>query len=608
MQYILGAYSQLPFGSSLDEYEALLSRQLKPLLTMINENPEYKLLFHLSVSEYEYIESKCSELNMLICDLCRRGQMEILTSGYYDIILSLLPAHERSSHVEKTTTFLRKRFSKKPKGLWCYNQLFSPTLVPVAENCGLDYIMLSSYNQMADKTLLNQPFYMDEMGKTTIIFPYDDRFSKETLDFYKGNIDYNKYLQNLTKIAGNLTGAINTIMLNLDQLMSLEDCSEVFSALYSKLGKNCTLPSVYLDQNEIKKTFYYTSAPYGRDISLGNALSINQYILEHPVLYRNFGLLNILRDAIRNCKKNTDERKNLENLFMKASSCGLYIPNNDMNPAIRRFSNKCLCEMETLLSKIPSSYLPIDVVLEASRQVEHIILGKSSICYLNVKGAMLSRINFIPANYDIAMHSGEGIFADSFIDSTTGKETKLSAKIYEVTAIDKKRTEFFGKGPALELKKIPVNITKHFKFRQSIHSVEVEVENLDPKNNLEGLEYCNTIDIALPRALEVKTSEGKILGAEMVTTNAVFINNPACPFTISIGLSEESQISCKNIEQTIKSCLGDKTIYEYTQFKIRRKLSLRPLQVSRLTIGLRIEKRKEVLSKTSKEKNNDTTE
>lgn len=306
---------------------------------------------------------------------------------------------------------------------------------------------------MADKTLLCQPFYMDEMGKTTIIFPYDDRFSKETLEFYKGNIDYNKYLQNLIKTAGGVTGAINTVMLNLDQLMSLENCAEVFSMLYSKLGKNCTLPSIYLSENEIKKTFYYTSAPYGRDIALGNALSINQYILEHPVLYRNFGLLNILRDAIRNCKKNTDERKNLENLFTKASSCGLYIPNNDMNPAIRRFSNKCLCKMETLLSKIPSSYLPINVVLETSRQTEHIILGKSSICYLNDKGAILSHINFIPANYDIAMHSGEGIFADSFIDSSTGKETKLSAKLYEVTAVDKKRSEFFGKCPALDLKK-----------------------------------------------------------------------------------------------------------------------------------------------------------
>lgn len=154
--------------------------------------------------------------------------------------------------------------------------------------------------------------------------------------------------------------------------------------------------------------------------------------------------------------------------------------------------------------------------------------------------------------------------------------------------------------PCLGLEKIPLNVTKHFKFRQSTHSVEIEVENLDPKNSLEGVEYCNTIDIALPRALDVKTSEGKILGTESVTTSAVFINNSACPFTISIGLSEETQISCKNIEQTIKSCLGDKTIYEYTQFKIRRKLSLRPLQVSRLTIGLRIEKRKE--------KGNDTTE
>ncbi len=600
MQYILGAYSQLPYGSSIDEYEALLEKQLKPLLTMVHENPNLKLLFYLSTSEYEYFEIHHPALNMVICDLCRNGQMEMLSSGFNDVVLSLLPAHERSSHVEKTTTYLRKRFTRKPKGLWCYNQIFSPTLVPVANNCGLDYIMVSSYNQMTNSVPFNKPFYMDEMGKTTIIFPYDDKFSKETLELHKGNIDLQKYLADMEKMALGVSGAINTIMLNLDQLMSVENSHEIFPLLYSKLGKNCTLPSLFLAQNEIKRSFYYTSAVYGRDISLGKALSINQYILEHPVLYRNFALLNILRESIRNCKKNTDDRKKLEALFMKASSCGLYIPNQDQVPSIRRISSKCICEIESMLFKIPGSLMPVTANLESSRLEERIFVGKSSICYLNPRGAVLSRLNFIPAKYDLAMHSGEGLFADSFIDSTTGKETKLSAKVYELSNMEKVKDEFFAKGPAFEMKKVPLSLTKHIKLRQATHSVVVEVENLDTNKTLEGVEYCNTLDLSLPRALEVKTMKGEVLGLEPVKTSSVFIKDPSCPFKISIGLSEEALISCKNVEQKVHTCLGDKTIYEYTQFKIRRKLSLRPLQVSSLTIGLSIEK--------TKEKNNDTTE
>ena len=591
MQYILGAYSQLPFGTSPDEYEALVSRQLEPLLTKVYDNPEWKLLFHLSASEYEYLEVKHPAINMLICDLYRRGQIELLSSGFYDVVLSLLPAHERSSHVEKTTTYIRKRFTRKPKGLWCYNQIFSPTLVPVANNCGLDYIMLSSYNQMLNACPMNKPFYMDEMGKTTIIFPFDDKYSKETLELYRGNVDLEKYFLDMTKLATSATGAITTIMLNLDQLMSVEKSSEIFPLLYTKLGKNFTLPSLFLSQNEVKRSFYFTSAVYGRDISLGKALSINQYILEHPVLYRNFALLNVLREAIRNCKKNTDERKNLENLFMKASSCGLYIPNQDQMPSIRRMSNKCICEMEAILSKIPSSFLPATVNLDSSRAAEKIFNCKTSICYVNPRGAVLSRINYMPSNYDIVMHSGEGLFADSFIDCTTGKETKLSGKLYELTTMEKTKDDVFAKGPALELKKIPVSITKHFKLRHATHSVLVEVEKLVDNKALDGMEYCSTLDLALPKAFAVRTIDGQEVTGEVVTTS-VFIKDPSCPFEISIGLSDEATISVKNVEQKVHTCLGDKTVYEYTQFKIRRKLSLVTTKDFNLTIGLKIEKRK----------------
>ncbi len=594
MQYVLGAYSQLPFGTSSDEYEALLTRQLKPLLTKLYQEPNLKLLFHLSASSYEYFESFHPEINMLICDLCRKGQMELLSSSYYDVVLSLLPTHERSSHVEKTTTYLRKRFSKRPKGLWCYNQIFSPTLIPNVNMSGLDYIMISSYNQIANVTMLNKPFYMDEMGKTTIIFPFDDKYSKETAELAKGTITLDKYLQDMGKLAASASGAINTIMLNLDQLTSVDGSQEVFPLLYSKLGTNCTLPSIFLTQNEIKRYFYFTTGVYGRDISLGKALSINQYILEYPVSSHNFAILNMLRESMRDCKKNTDERKNLEKLFMKASSSSLYMPNHNMVPSIRRVSNKCLCEMEAILSKTPGSNMPI------SKNGEQIIPGKTSICYLNPKGATLSRINIISAMYDIAMHSGDGLFADSFIENTTGKETKLSAKVYEITA-DKRRTDFFAKLPNQEIKKVPLCITKRFKFRPTTVSVEVDIENLDSNNGLDGIDYCCTLDIALPQAIDVMALSGEVLDLDGKRTNSFSIAHKSCPFSILVALDDEALVSCKNNEQKVHTCIGDKTFYEYTQIKIRKKISLKPLQDStRFTISLKIEKRKE--------KSNDLTE
>ena len=114
MKYILGAYSQLPFGSPEEDYEALLSKQLKPLLTLMYQNPTYRLLLRLGSNVFEYLEQKYPEINMLINDLSRKNQLEMLTSSYYDTFINLVPAPERFPQIEKTTTYIRKHFAKKP--------------------------------------------------------------------------------------------------------------------------------------------------------------------------------------------------------------------------------------------------------------------------------------------------------------------------------------------------------------------------------------------------------------------------------------------------------------------------------------------------------------
>lgn len=600
MQYILGAYSQLPFGSFDEEFEALYSRQLRPLLTMIYQNPSYKLLMRLSCGELEYLEANHPEINMLIGDLCRKGQLELLSSSFHDVVLSLIPTHERSAQVEKTTTYIRKRFSKKPKGLWCYNQVFSPQFIPMLNLSGLEYIVMSCFNQQSNSTLATKPFYMDEMGKGTVIFPTDDRFSKETADYFKSKDSLEKYIQNIEHLAQTVSSPINTIMINMDQLLFQDGSSAVFSALYKTLGGSCTLPNSYLADNEIIKTGYLPAGVYGRDFSLGKASSINQYILDNPQLSRNYGVLNTVREAIRDSKKNSDERKNMENLLMKASSSSLYIPVQGDVPPLRRNSSRYLCEIESILSKMTATTMPLEADADCDRTTEYIINGKSIISYLKEKGAVLSRLIYNSSFFDFGMHDGKGIFSDSFINTRNGKEIDLSNKIYEVTPLDKRRVDFFAKSPQIELEKVPVLVTKRFKFRQSTVIAEIEIENLG-NVSIEGFIYENTINLAMPKECVFETTDGVIVNEEKaVSTKNISVNDKTCPYGISIALSDSMMVNAKEFMQNCQTWLGDKSFYEYTQLKIQKKLTLKPMEDTHFTIGLKIEKRKE--------RNNDTTE
>ncbi len=595
----MGAYSQLPYGTSDEEYEALLARQLKPLLTMVYRNSNYKLLFRLSISEFEYLELNHPEVNMLINDLCRKGQMEILTSSFYDAVLSMIPSHERATQIEKTTTYIRKRFSRKPRGLWFYNQVFNTTTIPLVGLSGLNYIVISTYNQINNSVESTRPFYTDEMGKDCLVFPIDDRYSKETADLYRGNLSLDRYLTDVSRFAKETTNAISTIMLNLDQLMATEGSSDVFKVLYDNLGPNSTLPSIYIQDNEISRTHYLPSGIYGRDFPMGKATSINQFIYDNPMLLRNYGVLNMLKDVLKDSKKLIDDRKSVEMVLMKASSSSLYFPNESRNPAILRNINHFLCEAETLLSRMPNDILPAEVDTDFDRVKEFLVKGKSSISYLSRKGAVLSHHVVVSSLVDLAFHSGDGLFADSFINEVTGKEMRLAAKPYEVTPLDKRSSDFFAKAPSISLGKTQINLTKRFKFRQSTLIVEVEIENLT-NDSIKNYTYVNTIDLAMPMQCPVSCPEGVIDDGDVVTTQSIMVSDRGCPFNVSIVLGDEVDVQHDDFSQKTHTWLGDKSFYEYTQLKIKKKLSLGPMESARLTIGFRTEKRKE--------KHNDTSE
>ena len=597
MQYILGAYSQLPFGASKEEFETLVARQLKPLLTMVYRNSELKLLFRLSITEFDYLEMYHPELNMLINDLCRKGQLEILTSTYYDVVLSLIPSHERPSQIEKTTTYIRKRFSKKPRGLWFYNQIFNPPAVPLVSLSSLDYIVISTYNQINGVKESSKPFYTEEMGKAALVFPTDDRFSRLTSDLYRKSITLEKYLNECASCANATNSAISTIMLNLDQLMATEGSVEVFDVLYKTLGKKCTLPGLFMQDNEISRTHYLPNGIYGRDFSIGKATSINQLIYDKPMLARNYGLVNLLREVLRDNKKVIEDRKNLDNLLMKASSSCLYFPDECDSPSIRRAINRFACEIEGMLARMDASPIPEETDIDFDRTEEYPIIGKANIAYLSRRGAVLSRFVVSQDLADIAMHSGEGLFSDSFVNER-GKETKLFEKTYEVTPLEKKRSDFFATIP-VTLGKVQINLNKRFKFRQNTVVVEVEIENLSSEK-LTDFTYVNTINLALPKSLSVTCPEGVIEDNQEVFTQSAMIQEKTYPLSVSIVLGEEATVHRTDFYRKARSWLGDRTYYEYTQLKIQKKLSLQPFEETRLSIGFRTEKRKE--------KHNDTTE
>lgn len=587
MKYILGFYSQISQYEDEEKKEWLLSKQIRLLLTYLYQNPKSKIMLRLGVGCFDWFEKKHPEINMLINDLCMKDQVELLASSYYDSILPMVPAQERSLHLEKTITYLRKRFHKKIKGLWVNSQIFTPSILSPMEQCGLEYLLISSYSQSQNSVLCTKPCYISEMGKQTVVFPFDDKYSKIVTDSLKTPDNSSKFIQEIKKQAElSNSCAISTIMFNLDQLVHIKDSENIYPLMFETLGTSCTTCSQYLEDHELTKEFYIPYGVYGRDLELGKANSINQLILEVPLLSRYSKTLDLCRDVLKDVKKNTDTRKNIEQALFKATDGSLFINKNHLEPTIRNATSRLLCDVEAQLSA--QQLLPLKADIDGDRIPEFIATQKWSVAYLNSRGGVISRLNILPCKLDLCFNNTNGLFIDLIRHQATGKVTDLSSKRYDVTPLDKKGTDYFAKCPVFELNKNQINLTKHFKFRQNSITTDIEIENMSGAL-VKDYSYECLINLSFSNTANFCSSESPI--TDGVETELVTATDPVVPFKISVSFSKPVTAYSKLNELT-GSNTQTNSKYQYTQLRIQSKLNLKPSQVEHLTITLKVEKQR----------------
>ena len=573
MKYIIGAYTHLTQGNSQEEFKKVLNSQLKPLLTLAFSNPEFKFVLRISIFFIQWLETNYPEINMLISDLCRKGQLDLLSSSYYDSLLQLEPVHERPTRIERANTFLRKKYSRRPRGLWCIGQVFNPSFIQAMELSALDFLIISGFNQQMNQVLINKPFIMDELGKQTVIFPSEDKVSKEVSDLVKPDADCNRFIASVMKIITSQTSTLNTYMFNLDQMSLCEDSAKVFNSIIPAVSGNSVLPSEYMESHEISNSYYLPTGIYGRDYTLGKAATINEHILEQKVLSRNQTLLNVFREAGKGLKRNSDDKKLFDYLLMKAGFGVIYLPPFDQNPNVLNVEQKAMCELEATLA--------LKDLLPTSIGNEVVLKNRNYICYLNSKGGVISRVNVFSLLSDFALTSAQGLFQDII---RNGKTTELGSRKWELTAIDKKRHDYVAESPVVEVNKVPIKILKTFKTRQNSISVDYEIVN-NGNNSVEFV-FETVLNFSLNSPDELKDTE------EPFNASQVVLSNSFDKINISIGLSEEFGISIRNFNQNAMTVLGEKNYYQYTQMRLHKKVFIPASESVKFTVLLKSEKKR----------------
>ena len=171
---VFGTYNHQPDGTSPERFETVYQRAYKPFLSLLYKFPRIHTVLHYCGSLFEWMEDQHPEFIMLLKEMIRRKQVELLGGGYHAPILPLIPDGDKLGQIEKMSTFIRTTFGTRPRGSWLTECVWEPTLARILSNSGIEYTFLDDHHfHVAGVQELDcyQPYRTEDQGKAVTVFP-----------------------------------------------------------------------------------------------------------------------------------------------------------------------------------------------------------------------------------------------------------------------------------------------------------------------------------------------------------------------------------------------------------------------------------------------------
>jgi alpha-amylase len=178
LAFCFGVHNHQPVGNLDHVIAAADERGYRPFLACLRRRPEIRATAHFTGSLLEWLRERSAATFDLLGEIAARGQVELLTGGFYEPILAILPDHDKLGQIERLTNFLKSNFGTRPRGMWLAERVWEPQLPKALREAGVEYVLVDdSHFTLAglDSERLGGYYLTEEQGATVAVFPISQR-------------------------------------------------------------------------------------------------------------------------------------------------------------------------------------------------------------------------------------------------------------------------------------------------------------------------------------------------------------------------------------------------------------------------------------------------
>jgi alpha-amylase/alpha-mannosidase (GH57 family) len=185
LRFLLAVHNHQPVGNFGFVFKRAFEDCYLPFLQEMVRHPAVKFTLHFSGPLWEYMQAKEKGCWELTKEMVGRGQVELLSGGFYEPILSIIPEEDRLGQIRMMNQFLEEHFRVKPRGLWLTERVWEPQLPKTLAQAGLKYTLLDEEHfHYAGIKNIYAPYITEEQGYPLVLFPVNKKL-RYLIPFYK---------------------------------------------------------------------------------------------------------------------------------------------------------------------------------------------------------------------------------------------------------------------------------------------------------------------------------------------------------------------------------------------------------------------------------------
>src|SRR3989338_932242 len=106
VKFLFGIHCHQPIGNFEHVVEEAYQQSYRPFIEGMERHPRIKFSFHYSGILYDFFLEKHPEFMERLKGLVKRGQAEVMTAGYYEPIISIIPDDDKIGQIVMQNDFI----------------------------------------------------------------------------------------------------------------------------------------------------------------------------------------------------------------------------------------------------------------------------------------------------------------------------------------------------------------------------------------------------------------------------------------------------------------------------------------------------------------------